>query len=325
MRRAVVTGATRTVLDRDGPRPRGPARRDGGRNALASGLGRSFCSPAMAVASTRIQTLAADPAREAEPVGGPPQSSWLGSDLLVVDGTEFIVTPDADRYLDDEPTARRFVVAKTASMVQRLELTIAELAPARIVELGIFKGGSAALLALLARPEKLTAIDLVAEPVEALEEFIAVNGLADVVAAHYGIDQGDAELVSALVETDHGEALLDLVVDDASHLYRETRTSFEVLFPRLRPGGLYIIEDWGWAHFPEPLWQVGGGWFHDRPALTNLIVEMLMIAGTGDELVSKISVLRDSVVLRRGPLEVESPIRLDDHYLNRQLPFRPLL
>ncbi len=27
-----------------------------------------------------------------------------------------------------------------------------------------------------------------------------------------------------------------------------TRTSFEVLFPRLRPGGLFVIEDWNWQH-----------------------------------------------------------------------------
>ena len=37
---------------------------------------------------------------------------------------------------------------------------------------------------------------------------------------------------------------LDLVIDDASHLYGPTMASFEVLFPRLRPGGLYVIEDW---------------------------------------------------------------------------------
>ncbi|MEA2502281.1 MAG: hypothetical protein QOD01_2392, partial [Actinomycetota bacterium] len=164
-----------------------------------------------------------------------------------------------------------------------------------------------------------------AEPVQSLEEFIAESGLTDVVATHYGVDQGDAATLSALVESDHGGAPLDLVIDDASHLYRETRTSFEVLFARLRPGGVYIIEDWGWAHFPEPLWQEGGGWFHDRPALTNLVVEMLMIAGTGDELISTMAVLRDSLAIVRGPLAVESPIRLEDHYRNRGLPFRPLL
>ena len=43
---------------------------------------------------------------------------------------------------------------------------------------------------------------------------------------------------------------LDLVVDDASHTYEETRASFEFLFPLLSPGGVYVIEDWSWAHPP---------------------------------------------------------------------------
>jgi predicted O-methyltransferase YrrM len=279
----------------------------------------------MAVASRPTPTEDAERAERRLPWADEGRQGWLADDLLVVNGTEFIVTPDPDRYLDDQSTERRFLVAKTSAMVRRLELTIAELAPAHIVELGIFKGGSAALLASLAAPTKLTAIDLVADPVPALERFIGVHGLTDVVAAHYGIDQGDAAVLSALVDADHGAASLDLVMDDASHLYRETRTSFEVLFPRLRPGGVYIIEDWGWAHFPERLWQEGGGWFHDRPALSNLVVELLMIAGTGEELISKMTVLRDSLVVVRGPLAVEGPIRLEDHYRNRGLPFRPLL
>jgi hypothetical protein len=37
---------------------------------------------------------------------------------------------------------------------------------------------------------------------------------------------------------------LDLVIDDASHLLGPTRSSFNVLFPLLRPGGVYVIEDW---------------------------------------------------------------------------------
>ena len=38
------------------------------------------------------------------------------------------------------------------------------------------------------------------------------------------------------------------MIDDASHLLAESRSSFESLFPRLRPGGLYIIEDWNAGH-----------------------------------------------------------------------------
>jgi hypothetical protein len=43
-------------------------------------------------------------------------------------------------------------------------------------------------------------------------------------------------------------APLDLVIDDASHRLRETISSFEVLFPLLRPGGLFLLEDWDWQH-----------------------------------------------------------------------------
>ncbi len=41
---------------------------------------------------------------------------------------------------------------------------------------------------------------------------------------------------------------MDLVFDDASHLYEETRSSFESLFPHVRPGGVFVIEDWRWEH-----------------------------------------------------------------------------
>jgi hypothetical protein len=209
--------------------------------------------------------------------------------------------------------------------VQQLLALIDELAPSRIVELGIFRGGSAALLAAAARPVKLSAIELETEPVQALERFIEDRDLASVLMQHYGVDQGDAAQLAAAIDADHGDEPLDLVVDDASHLYRETRCSFELLFARLRPGGRYIIEDWGWAHFPEPLWQAGGGWFHDRPALTNLIVELLMVAATGPELITGLSVERDTVTVTRGPLELDGPLRLEHHYCNRGLPFRPLM
>ncbi len=251
--------------------------------------------------------------------------TWLGDDLLVVGGTEFVVTHDEERYRSEDSEPNRFVVAKRREMVVRLAGLIDDLRPRRIVELGIYKGGSAALLASLAQPQKLTAIELAGERVGALDEFISAQEFDGVVSPHYGVDQGNRPLLEELVDSDHRDEPLDLVVDDASHFYRETRSSFEVLFPRLRPGGKYVIEDWAWAHFPEMLWQSEGGWFHDRPALTNLIVEIMMIAGTGPDLVSHIETHRDTVTLTRGPLSVDGAIRLEEHYCNRGLPYRPLL
>ena len=48
--------------------------------------------------------------------------------------------------------------------------------------------------------------------------------------------------------TELGGRLIDLVIDDASHRLAETRSSFESLFPHVRPGGLFIIEDWRCDH-----------------------------------------------------------------------------
>ena len=267
-------------------------------------------------------TASRGPSASAEPSPAP---VWVTDDRLRIDGVEFTVTADSDRYLNERPRRDHFIVAKQTSMVRQLLALIDELAPSRIVELGIFRGGSAALLAAAARPVKLSAVELESEPIQALERFIEDRDLESVLAPHYGIDQGDAAQLAAAIDADHGDEPLDLVVDDASHLYRETRSSFELLFARLRPGGCYIIEDWGWAHFPEPLWQAGGGWFHDRPALTNLIVELLMVAATGPELVTGLKVERDTVTVTRGPLEVAGPLRLEHHYCNRGLPFRPLM
>ena len=37
--------------------------------------------------------------------------------------------------------------------------------------------------------------------------------------------------------------LLDLIIDDGSHLYQDYTATAEVLGRRLRPGGVYVIED----------------------------------------------------------------------------------
>jgi predicted O-methyltransferase YrrM len=278
-------------------------------------------------------TLAEHPAPEVRVARGPvlpieasrQERRWTSHDRLEIDGLTFTVTPDEARYMDERSSATHFVVAKQPAMVDRMIELVAELKPKRIVELGIFKGGSTAFLAALAQPDRLTAIELSPEPVQPLAQLIEARGLDSTVVPHYGIDQGDAAQLAAVIDADHAGEPLDLVVDDASHLYRETRTSFELLFAKLRPGGRYVIEDWGWAHFPEPVWQAGGGWFHDRPALTNLVVELLMVAGTGSELIAEIIVLRDTVTVTRGPLALDPPLQLVDHYCNRGLPFRPLL
>lgn len=162
---------------------------------------------------------------------------------LEVDGVTLVVSTFAGPPGDD-----RLILLKDREMVERYERLLAEHRRPRMVELGIMHGGSTAFFALRAAPEKLVAVERSEERRRLLDELIADRGLEGVVSAHYGVDQADAERLRAIVREEFADAPLDLVIDDASHLYAPTKASFDVLFPLLRPGGQYVIEDWSYDH-----------------------------------------------------------------------------
>lgn len=166
----------------------------------------------------------------------------LPGDSFSVDGVEFVC-----QYLTGS-TAERFYIVKSLPLIDRYREVCERFRGANIVELGIAEGGSTALIALLARPHKLVAIDLEPVSLAALTEFSERHGLSDVVQTFYGIDQSDRAGLGAAVDAGLDGNRIDLVIDDCSHHYEPTRASFECLFPRLRPGGLYLIEDWNADH-----------------------------------------------------------------------------
>ena len=60
-------------------------------------------------------------------------------------------------------------------------------------------------------------------------------------------DQGDPGYLDGLAA---GIGPLDIVIDDGSHINEHVITSFNALFPHVRPGGLYVIEDVQTAYWP---------------------------------------------------------------------------
>jgi hypothetical protein len=137
-------------------------------------------------------------------------------------------------------------IGKPRPLVEAYERLLAPFESPRIVELGSWQGGSTALFALIAKPAKLVAIDLLTQPLDRLDAVVAAQGLEDVVRCHAGVDQADSAQLASIVDDDmHGEPI-DVVIDDASHWGPPTRSAFEVLFPRMAPGGLYVIENWTW-------------------------------------------------------------------------------
>jgi predicted O-methyltransferase YrrM len=220
---------------------------------------------------------------------------WTSESELLVRGTSFRLAPQRRFASSDE----LFCVVKPPDLVARYMDMVDELSPARIVELGILQGGSTALLALLADPEKLVAFELSPTRIEPLDRMLAAHGLTDVVVPCYGVDQADAATMRTVLDREFGDAPLDLVIDDASHEVEPTEASFNVLFPRLRPGGLYIIEDWAWAHVAFGAHRPG------HEPLTTFVFEALATLPQPRGLVEDIHVDRHWAVIRRAAGEVD--------------------
>lgn len=64
--------------------------------------------------------------------------------------------------------------------------------------------------------------------------------------------QNDADILQNVVR-EAGE--LDVIIDDGSHINQHQIESFEILFPSLKDGGIYVIEDTQTSYWP----RFGGG------------------------------------------------------------------
>jgi hypothetical protein len=204
------------------------------------------------------------------------------------------------------PGQEGLVVFKAPELVERYAALVAELKPQFMFELGMFGGGSTLFFTEIARPRKIVAIDL--EPVEGwrdrIERGLSDSGLADAVLTFGGVNQGDRARLAKIADEAFEGAPLDLVLDDCSHLYEETRDSFNELFPRLRPGGVYAIEDWYWAHTAvgqEPL----EGLFPSETPLTRLVFEIVLAIPGMPGLISDVSIESRVVIVRRGEAAVD--------------------
>jgi SAM-dependent methyltransferase len=192
--------------------------------------------------------------------------------------------------------------------------------PRHVLELGIWYGGSAAFWFEMLRPNKLVTVDY--SPRRELpyfDRYVEGRGLKNRLRTHWNFDQADQPRLRRLVDEEFA-APVDLVLDDASHLSEPTTASFEALFPRLRPGGLYIIEDWAWGHWPE---------FHDPDSPyrtlrepTPLLWELTEAAGTSAEVIASLTILRGFVAIERGPAPLTDHFALRNHIVRRPRDWR---
>jgi len=244
-----------------------------------------------------------------------PETPRFIDDHLLQIGTYGFHCEDPSRVLPPG----RLPVLKPRDLVEDYIETCRELQPARIVELGIHRGGSAALISELVGPEKLVAIELAEDRVALLDGYIEERGLGDVVRPFYGVDQSDRVRVAEIAQAEFSGKPIDLVTDDASHLYQESRSSFETLFPLVRPGGLFLLENWRWQHrladvvsqansseqlrlaIAKRLDDLASGEAENVVPMSLLVLELILARASSGEAVAEVTVGPHWAAIRRGP------------------------
>ena len=208
----------------------------------------------------------------------------LGGENFVMDvSTE-------ERRLSNEDA---FTIVKNEPYLRVYEGLAANFSPRSMLELGIFQGGSYVFLDKLFRPRRMSAVEISPQPVAPLLRYVAAVKDRFV---HFATSQCDREILHQIVRDELADEL-DIVVDDASHTYENTKASFELLFPLLQPGGFYVVEDWSWAHTPK--YQAADAPLAKRYALSNLLFEQMMLMASTSQ-ISEIRVRKFLYVIRKA-------------------------
>ncbi len=125
-----------------------------------------------------------------------------------------------------------------------------------VTEVGVLNGASLDMWQALFPQGKIVGVDITPEAYWPPATYRVVA------------DQTDKELPDLLsqISPDY-----DLIVDDASHEGEKTEATFKLLYPLVKPGGWYVIEDWmvGFATYDNA--RHGPSMLHMACGLLNLV------------------------------------------------------
>lgn len=150
-------------------------------------------------------------------------------------------------WLELRPGAAEDVTVKPGPYLPVYEELLRRLRTRRfsLLELGVWKGDSIAMWRNAFPRATIVGLDLAPPDLNLGRRVHLVKG-----------DQSDAELLDR-IRMQHAPDGFEVIIDDASHIGDLSARSLKALYPRhLRPGGLYIIEDWGTGYVPG--WDDGG-------------------------------------------------------------------
>lgn len=114
--------------------------------------------------------------------------------------------------------------------------------PVTIVEFGVFHGGSLQMWKrYFGRRARIIGVDIEPRCKELEEKQIEI----------FIGDQADRKFLRTLAQQ---VGPIDIVIDDGGHIMKQQLTSFKELWPSVRDGGLYVVED-----LHTNYWKAWGG------------------------------------------------------------------
>ena len=260
---------------------------------------------------------------------------WESDQTVTINNIKFTLADGSPQSAQFQPTEDHFLLCKPRIYVERYDDFFKKYAKKKIIEIGVFKGGGLVFYDQVCHPEKIVAIEYNPKPIEGLTRYIQVNHKSDSVKVYYGTNQSDPVVMRQILANEFPNRDVDFVVDDASHRYFETKASFNFVFPYLKAGAHYIIEDWGWAHWsgrwqdpPHRLsrWK----WWANKPpkgclSLTNFLVELCMLSASRPDIIQNIFVDCGVIVVKRGNADLPLDFDISNYYLMRGKKFKPFL
>jgi len=215
---------------------------------------------------------------------------WKNQTEFSVNGVKFFCSlDDYTRKTDND----RIIILKDRGSLESYCQVLGNTRVRNLLEFGILEGGSAVLFTLLMELEKFVGIDI-RDSARGIEPFLARHEVGKKIKFHFSVSQSDEHAVLKLIKNEFAKSPIDLIIDDASHQYARTKRTFEIAFPHLRAGGVYVIEDWGWPH-----WKGYDG-FMGEPAMSMLIFELVMLCATSPEVVSDIRIFPSFAFIRKS-------------------------
>jgi hypothetical protein len=113
--------------------------------------------------------------------------------------------------------------------------------PLNILEIGVYKGVSVRTLASYFASARIVGLDL---------SLPAIDPSRYPSVSLFVCDQRDAAGMGAICDRLMPGGI-DIVIDDASHVGEYSFVTYRALFPRVKAGGLYIVEDWATGYWPH--------------------------------------------------------------------------